>query len=216
MITWDMWVMLIGTLLGLVGLTFLFLGNTWAFSFVEHLYLGGTVAIALIQSIYALKSNCFDLIGGGRVLLVIPLIVGLLSFARYTTSRWLARYPVALLSGIGVGVTLGLVLRAQILNAASLTIGAVVSQSPDLISSVVILVGVLIVLVYFTYSQRFSAITHPGGKLGWIGRVGRLFAMSAFGYLWAKIFIDEAIDAQIATMIVLVKRTVDAFILGHP
>jgi hypothetical protein len=211
MITWNMWIQLLGMFLGLTGLTFLFFGNTWAFSFVEHTYLGGTVAIALLQSMYTLKTSCFDLIAVGRALLVIPFIVGMLSFSRYTTSRWLARYPVAMMSGIGLGVTIGLVLRAQILNASVMTIDDILAAKPDAVSSVIVLIGVIIVMVYFTYSQRFSAITHTGGKMWFIGRLGRLFAMAAFGYLWAKIFIDEAIDAQIATMITIVKRTVDAF-----
>jgi hypothetical protein len=224
---------LVSAALAFFCLTFLFKGWNPFFATSEHIYIAGTTAVGIWTTLQSLNSNALIPISQGRLTLIIPVLIGLLTFARYTKYRWLARYPVAMLSGIGLGIIVGQTLRPQILNAADLSLtnlaaaffggssgiaGSVTSgtysgggvtwgQWWEQFSSIFMLAGVLVVLSYFLYSVRFSTTFHEG-RLRWMARLGRLLLMLTFGYLWAKIFLDEAIDMGSLYWVLWIRRPV--------
>jgi hypothetical protein len=225
---------LVSTVLAFFCLTFLFKGWNPFFATSEHIYIAGTTAVGIWTTMQSLYSSAFvPILNGTNILLILPVLAGLLTFTRYTRYRWLARYPVAMLSGIGLGIIVGQTLRPQILNAADLTLtniassffggtsgiaGSVTSgaysgggvawgQWWEQFSSIFMLAGVLVVLSYFLYSVRFSTTFHEG-RLRWMARLGRLLLMLTFGYLWAKIFLDEAIDMGSLYWVLWIRRPV--------
>ena len=143
--------MLTGVILALGAVSYFFFGNSRWFSTAEHVYLGGNVAVILSGDVQSLITSGFQQIAAGRFLLIIPMIIGLLAFTRWTKYRWSARYPTALLSGIGVGLMIGLQVRSSIVSMVSETVLDVVVGRPDRISGIVVLAGFISVIIYYLY-----------------------------------------------------------------
>ena len=183
----------IGTIMSLSGFSFTWFGNTLFFRFGQNLYLGAGVAFTFFTVWKSLTASAFTPIAAGRVTLIISLIIGALVFTRLTKYRWLARYPIALLAGTGVGVIFGLTLRSQIINQLSDSIKNLITLTPDPISGVMMLVGTLTSLLYFTYSREHT------GKYGLLVRIGRLFLMASFAYVLSTDNIQHA-DGLIALL----------------
>jgi hypothetical protein len=210
------WVIaIIGPILIIMAFSYSLLGDTYAFSFAENTFVGATVGYTMLSVFRSLLGMPGKPIMAGEWWLIIPLIVGILSFSRLTRFRWMARYPVAILSGVGVAVVMTNTLRADILVAVTDTATKLKTLSPDPASAVIILVGVLSTLTYFLYSARLSAPFYSErGRFRWVVRLGRLFMMCAFGVLYARIFVLEGMDALIIMFTHVIKRTMDRFLTG--
>ena len=167
----------IGALFALFGFSYIWFEDSRPFAFGENLYIGGIAAYTFFMVATSLKTSALDGIAAGRVTLIIPIIIGALVFSRFTRYRWLARYAIAVLAGIGVGLIFGLIIRSQILKQIEGTINNMATGQPDPISSVIILIGSLTALLYFTYGKEHT------GSFGLVVKVGRIFLMASFGYL---------------------------------
>jgi hypothetical protein len=209
---YEIVIMLLGVVFAMMGTSLLFLGYNIAFNFIEHFIIGGSGAVALIGYMRSLDKSAFQYIAGGRVLLIVPLVIGLLVFTRWTKFRWLARYPTSMLIGIGVGLIAGLAIRSQIINMASMTMINLATLSPDPLSAIIMVVGVVTVLTYFLYSRTYSYEFHQG-RFAIVARIGRIFLMCAAGFLWCRIFINEAIDPLVSRNIVWFRRTINELML---
>jgi len=209
--------MFISLIIGVWGLSFLWFGNTWFFAFTENWTIGGMAAINLIAYLEALNTNAFRFIATGRWLLIIPVIIGFLVFSRWTRFRWLARYPVSVMSGVGVGIIVGLTIRSQMINMIVVTADELLKLKPDPLSAILMTVGVVCVLTYFLYSVTFSRPFHQG-RFRWASRVGRWFMLVAAGFLWSRIFITEAIDISTGIFMMWIRRTIQEvqMFLGLP
>jgi len=219
---WQIIIMFAGVGIGIMGLSLLWFGNTYAFAFAENWLIGGYAGINLAANIEGLNSTALKNIAAGRWLLIIPLIAGLLVFTRWTRFRWAARYPVAIMSGVGLGAIVGLTMDSQLISMVTTTAGELVNlKGPapftDPISAVVMIVGVITVLTYFLYSITFSKPFHQGNTR-WISQVGRWFMLVSAGYLWSKIFLTEAVDVTTDIFINWVRRSVQEvqIYLGMP
>lgn len=186
MTPWEYLWQVVGIILAGLVMSFPYIGENYAFSLAERAFLGGTLGYMWFVIYTALRSSAFDLIAAGRIWLLIPVIIGLLAFTRLTRFRWLARYPVAVVSGVGLGLYFGLNLRAQIIGPVAQTVSDLFARTPDPFSATLMFVMVFTVPVYFLYSQRFGAQFHTrGGKLYYLMRLARVFMMLSFGYLAA-------------------------------
>ena len=172
-----------GFILALIGFSYAFNQRGKIFVIPEGIYIGAFSAHSFIQIYRSLRATSFDFIAAGQVLLIIPVIVGILAFTRLTRFRWLARYPVALLSGAGVGTLWGLSLRGQLLGPISDTVTAVISPTFDAFSKLIFVVLLIPIITMFLYSRTFSNITHERtGRLYYLQRFGRLAFMVIVGY----------------------------------
>jgi hypothetical protein len=193
-----------GMFLALGTFSYAFLGETKWFAISESIFIGGGIAMAGFSIIDTLTSQI-----SANALMIIPFIIGILAYTRWTKYRWLARYPVSILSGIGLGVTVGSTIRGQIIAGMIRVIQDVQEFDPDPISAFVSLIGVVTVLFYFTYSAKYSKPVHEG-RFGIVAKIGRLFLFSGFGYLYASTFVAEGVDALSTTIIIIFLRTVRA------
>lgn len=204
----------IGTLLAIFAASYLFIGESYFFYIANSVYIGGMVALGIFSLYKSLLSSAITPISQGKVILIIPVIIGLLSFTRLTKSRWLARFPVAIISGLGIGVMFGLTIRSQILNIITQTVGEVITASPDRISSILMFVGIICVLTYFLYSARISKYVYgPNASMSYIMKFGRWCLMASFGYLSGYIAVISY--SNVANFIVVVlSRFIEALMGG--
>lgn len=198
-------IMLIGVFLALSTLSYIFVGENPAFNLSESIIIGGQASLGVFAIISTLRSA----LAGGKVWIFIPIIIGLLTYTRMTKYRWAARYPISVLSGVGLGVVTGATIRGQIIAMAQKTVGDLVAAEPDFVSAVISMIGVACVTLYFTYSARYSDSVHRG-TFGFIARLGRIFLYAGFGYLYAATFMNEGIDAMSGQIMRIIVRSIRA------
>lgn len=101
----QIWIAAIGTL---CLFSFLWKENP-AYRFVEHVFIGLTAAHVVVMNwdSYIKPIWVKDIMEKGQYVWVLPFLIGLLIYARYFPGvSWLARIPMSLTVGYGVGYTL--------------------------------------------------------------------------------------------------------------
>ena len=121
---------------------------------------------------------------GGRLLLLIPLALGLMLAARVVPkAAWMSRITLALLVGMGAGAAIPTVLQARVLTQAAHTVSVPLLAIGDAgriswwetFNNLVLIVGVITSLIYFWFS-----IEHKGA-VGVAAKTGIYFLMVGFG-----------------------------------
>lgn len=110
---------------------------------------------------------------------IVPIIMGLMLLTiHFREYRWIQRYPQLFSVALGVGLMLTGTIKAQILNQIAGTIEPLASTS-TLLNGLLVLIGVVCTMIFFTYTRRHTGIT------GTMARIGRLFLMASLGPYWA-------------------------------
>jgi len=142
-----------------------------AYRLVENVYVGAATGIAIVVAIDTVKSQALTPLSKGNMLLLIPIILGLLLYTRFSNSAsYLSRMPLALLTGVAAGVALRGVIEAQIVAQLTATMLNLTN-----FNNLVIFLGPVLSLSHFflTYKMKGTAGLAPF----W----GRMFMMAAFG-----------------------------------
>jgi hypothetical protein len=155
--------------------------DTPLFKFAEHTMLGLGVAITTVMGI----RNILDIaVGGlvtkGEVTWVIPIFLGLLLFTRFFRQvAWLSRWPLALLVGIGVGISMGSGIDANFISQIRSTVTGVTNINQALLGVMVILT-----ITYFIFS--IGKAQRERGVLKYTAQLGRYIMMMCFGALFGN------------------------------
>jgi hypothetical protein len=169
---------IVAGLLTLAILTFLYRDNP-IYKLAEYLLLGVSIGYTLVV---AWNNTIMDtlfkpLINEGDWSLVLPLILGILMFGRFSrkTSAWV-KFPIAVLIGSGAGVAIPAMLDQRTLKQMSATVSPLLGASgwPNF-SAIVVIVGVLTTLTYFYFSREHR------GAIGSAAKIGTWFLMIFFG-----------------------------------
>ncbi len=168
------WLAAIGTL----GLMSFAIKENPFYRFVEHVYVGIGTAHSVVMGWESLQTKAITPISeSGDYIKLIPLLVGLLLYARFFKGQmWLSRYPLAILVGIGTGLTIKGTIGAQIVNQVRATLIPFTS-----INNIIIVLGVLTVLMFFYFTRKN---TNP--LFNTSSRIGRYVMMIAFGALFGN------------------------------
>ncbi|HVP06810.1 MAG TPA: hypothetical protein VMS71_03135 [Candidatus Acidoferrum sp.] len=169
---------IVAGILTLAILTFLYRDNP-IYKMAEHLLVGVSVGYVLVIT---WSNTVMDLLirplfGEAQWPLILPLILGLLMFARFHhKTSYLSRIPLAAMIGSGAGVAIPAMLGPRVLTQVSDTVTPIIGSSglPDL-SALVVLVGLFCTLAYFYFSREHI------GAFGRIAKTGTWFLMVFFG-----------------------------------
>jgi hypothetical protein len=166
----------VSALLTLSVFSFLYRDNPF-FRFAESLFAGvslgyyvgtvlnGTLMPNLFTPLQADFAQNWDLLGA--------LAVGLLLFMRYVPGiSWTSRYALAIYVAYYIGLDFTRRIHGEVLPQLSRSMLALI---PFSLTSLVFVIGVYSVLVYFFFSKEQNAVT------GRIARVGIWFLMISFG-----------------------------------
>ena len=164
-----------------ICLSFLWKSDNPLYSFAEHFFIGAMAGNTILPILQTIWDQGFIALIQGNLLTIFPIILGFMVFGRFTKYRFLSRYPVSLLTGIGIGLVFVGIPKSQILKQMELTINAVtLADTPaSLFNGIIITIGVLATLSYFTYTREHT------GPLGISSKIGRLFIMVCLGMGWA-------------------------------
>ncbi len=133
---------------------------------------------------------------GVRLMAAIPLVLGLLLLFKLSPrNSHLGNLPMAFLVGVGAAVAVGGAIMGTIIPQTQASMNALkISGSGQfwlerLSEGIVMLVGTLATLVYFSFGAKATASGPQRGKfingLGWLGQV---FIAITFGVLFAGVF----------------------------
>lgn len=175
--------------LTLAILSFLYRDNP-IFKLAEHIFLGVSVGYGITITVhqYLNKQLWAPLIEpilhpaqsgkDPQWALLLPVVLGLLMLARFVPRyAWLSRFAFAMMVGWAAGLMVPYVVYSYLYKqtqASLVALGQGAGLGADL-STLVVLVGVLSVLVYFFFSIR------QRGPLKQTARVGLFFLMVSFG-----------------------------------
>ena len=182
MISADPWVWL-SALMTIFSFSLLY-GDNPLFRIGEYTYTATVVAHSVITGISTLKSRFLPLFLGEKPLLIIPLILGLMSiFVVWRKYAYLASIPIAILIGVGTGLSIRALIATEILSniraviteAGLIFVGPPVSQLGYLIRVVFTISGVFYLL--FTVFHR-GALSKP---LSYIRNFGKYVFLSYLG-----------------------------------
>ncbi len=169
---------LVAGLLTLAILSFLYRDNP-IYRAAESLLIGVSIGyILVITWTNTLVSILFaPLFSGSNLWLIIPLVLGLLMFGRFSSkTSAFSRIPIAVMIGSGAGVAIPAMLYARTLKQMSATVTPFVTESGTVnFSGIVVVLGLLATLAYFYFSREHK------GAFGKFARLGTYFLMIFFG-----------------------------------
>ncbi len=173
--------------------SFLYHDNPF-FKAAEHLYVGVGLGYYLVAIVWfqILKPDIYQglvkpWVRGGwlgeetapaNYLLIVPLVLSLLLLSRFVPRiAWLSRWSFAFIVGFGAGVSIPQTIKSIILVQTRATVQPLTLADGwlPLLTSLVVLVGVVAVLIYF-----FFSVEHRG-PIGGVARLGVWFLMISFG-----------------------------------
>ena len=179
----------LATGLSLCIYSFLYRDNPF-FKLGEHIFVGASVGYLLVITYHEvmLKKLAVPLIEQHEWRLVIPLILGLLLLARFLPRlAWTSRLTFAFILGVSSGVAIPRLLSSFVLQQVQGTLKPLVAVGPAGVgfglaelNTVLILIGVVSVLVYF-----FFSVEHTGNvrRVAWVGSCFLMISFgAAFGY----------------------------------
>ena len=185
----------IAALLTIAILSFLYKDNV-VYKVAEHLFVGVAAGYTIAYSFHEVfVKNLYRPLFEGKIiveegqwghpqmwrfLLVIPLFLGLLFFARFSKNfNWLSRWSIAFLVGLYAGVNCTAYFHSDLVIQTSATFYSLnpndVGASQVFLYNLPILFGVLASLTYFFFSKPHT------GFIGITARIGIYFLMAAFG-----------------------------------
>jgi hypothetical protein len=167
--TLGVWVAAIGTL---AMMSFAWRENPFYRAF-EHIYIGISAGHATVMGWNNLQSSLIEpLSSGSNYFVVIPLILGLLLYARFFRGyNWVSRYPMAVLVGIGTGLTIRGTIGSQLVQQIQATMLKLNS-----IDNIIMVVGTVTTLLFFYFT-----LTRENKVVRVSGTIGKYVMMVAFG-----------------------------------
>ena len=169
--------------------SFLYRDNPF-YRFAEYLFVGMSVGYAIVLQYhegfipFAWQPFSDAVTGGSWTgwIKLIPIGIGLLFFAGLSSRHtWLIRFPSAILIGVGCGLAIPNVLRANIFEQTRGTIAPFAEINAGTLSgweifgAILMVIGVICTLTYF-----FFSVEHRG-PVKWVSKVGIAFLMIGFG-----------------------------------
>lgn len=178
----DPWIWM-AAFLTLCIFSFLYKENP-LYRFAEHLFTGMAVGYMVAQYWHRIIPDYIirNIFLAQNWVMLIPLAIGLLYIFRFVPKlNWLMLIPIAILLGIGQGMSLPLVIEADVVKQIQGTmlhpdmLQRVLDPYNGLIVGVLILVGVVCTITYFFFSREHK------GALRVSAHVGIWFVMVGFG-----------------------------------
>ena len=147
----------------------------------EAVYTGILAAYTLIVNLtFFWDKGVMQIAKPGGIGYIIPVVLGLMIYARlHPKTRWLYKYPMAVIMGTMLGVAIRTTVFSQIIDQLMGNLPPIAPivgvPAGTAINNLIIIVGSLSAVVFFVFSTEFK------GPTRYIHRIGRLFLLAAFG-----------------------------------
>ena len=142
--------------------------ETLAFRFAEHTFMSTAFAVAMITAITTLRNQVWLPLSKGDASYFIPVILGLLLFTLpFRQVRWVSRYPLALVVGVGTGIAIRGSVHAQMVGQmlAAITLPKV-PQPMEWFNFFFSLIGFLTATSYFIFTREHTGLFKVPTQIG--------------------------------------------------
>ena len=209
---YDQLGVLAGAIMVIGQFTMLWKDNVY-FRVTTRIVVGYYMMYLMVYYIYFADIRAWvPLVTQGQWWWAIAIILGIMMYTRITRNyAWIAKYPLGIGLGAGVGTVAVTTLRAQILDQLTYTVSGLFTATSayDLFNAIVILVGVSSVISYFFFTHEQK------GVLGYTAAIGRAFIMASVAVIWAGDYMwAMAICAGVLSY--LLNIFIKGLILGGP
>lgn len=155
------------------------------FKFAEHTFVGAAAGHSLVYGVDNILRYGWNPLTAGNMMYAVAFILGIILFMRYhKTYFWVSRIPMAVLVGIGIGLTLRTTVTsefiAQIISTAQMKVLGLDAWTA--FSNLLFIIITLATVYFFVFT--FPKV--HGGSLGIISKIARYGMMAAFGYSFAN------------------------------
>jgi len=203
----ELILLVFATFLSIAIYAYNIVGETKWYDLALAIFMGSLCPMAIFDNCEAIFKSVIIPLTKGRLLYIVPLLFGLLTLSRLTKYRWLARYPVALMGGVGSGVLVGMTIRSDILNNIKFTFEGLVNLEPDPAAAILAVVMAFGIIIYFMYSRKFTDPFYV--KYKWLARFGSICLYATLGYWFGFMFKDNALDRSLTRFwVTILWRTV--------
>lgn len=197
----DLILTFLGFLLTLLVFSYL-LGDNPLFRFATSIFIGGAagyLAVVVLTQVI-LPRLVVPLVLGSlldRLLALVPLLLSLLLLAKlFPGISRVGSIPMAYLVGVGAAVAIGGAVTGtifpQILGSINhFDLRSAANPSAKLLEALIVLVGTICTLMYFTFSAKFKSVNQPAKRSPLVeipAQIGQVFIAITLGALFAGIY----------------------------
>lgn len=142
------------------------------YSAAEHIYVGLSAGHFVVMGYINITNMALKPLAKGQLIAIVPIVLGLLLYSRFVSRiSWLSRYPISLLTGLGVGMTLRGAITADFVSQIK---AAMVPLNT--VNNLLMVAITASVLMFFLFVRTSK---HPA--MNGVTRFGRWSMMVAFG-----------------------------------
>lgn len=156
----------VGAIFTIGAFSYLFKENQF-YKAVEHIYVGMAAGYSIVMAYTNLVGKVWKpVLDKGELLPLVPFLIGLLFFAPYfgDRHRWMRRFPLAFITGIGAGITIRTAIEQQFMRQITATILPMSS-----LDNMLIVLGVLSVVSYFFFTLKPNPVVSGAADAGkWV------------------------------------------------
>ncbi|MEM3615474.1 MAG: hypothetical protein QXX09_02370 [Candidatus Methanomethylicia archaeon] len=158
----------IGAFLTLAIYSYILYKETKIYRLAEYIYVGAAFAVLLTVNTQQIWNQIITRILSGQYIYLIGLILGLMILTLpFKSIRWISRYPVMFLMGLGFGVTIRGALTANIIGQIRGSITPPTTFTAlGWFNFAWICLGTLLVISYFTFTFEHTGWYYYPTKLG--------------------------------------------------
>lgn len=179
---WDQIGLWLSAFMTIAVWSFAIPGENKVYRVAEYTMIGVAAGYSLAQGVRVVMQLGFTPLMGGQSLLIIPILFGLLIFTQVSSKyRYLSRWPMALLIGSGVGVSIRTTPEVNIMRQITATFLPIFGVEPfQGFSNLVLIVACISALAYFYMTFEMK------GPVGGISQLGRYSIMILLGATWGS------------------------------
>mgnify|MGYP003959494173 FL=1 len=164
---------------------------TWSYLFKDNVFSRMSsqivIAVSTVHFFLVKMTQLLDIgimpIFEGRILNLVPIILGLLLYFRLSkTYAWLSSYTYAVSLGLGTGTTLSTLVAVSVVGLIISTIRAPLEGRTlfEVASGWLLVFGTVFAMTYWVFTKEFE------GPMAIVLRIGRLILMISIGLLYAQ------------------------------
>ncbi len=148
---WDILGNWINAILTIAIISFAVPGENIFYRIAEYIMIGITAGYAVVQGMRVVLNLGISPMMSGQAYMLFPILLGLLVYTRFSKQYgYLSRWPIALMVGSGIGVSIRAVPEVDIMNQIKASFLPLVGVNWDVaVSNIILLIALLSTLFYF-------------------------------------------------------------------
>lgn len=156
------------------------------FKFAEHTFVGAAAGHSLVYAVDNIQRYGWVHLMRGTYIYVVVFLLGIILFTRYHPEYyWMSRYPLAVIVGIGIGLSMRSGITSEFIAQIKATAAVQVLGIADPVKALSNLLFIIICVSTVYYFLFTIPKAHEGG-LGVIPQIARYGMMAAFAYSFAN------------------------------